>query len=138
MPLEDELWLIQQKFRDLQEYRLEIRAVWDDSAAYELNSRYLNPHEGDAEDMQNAIIKQYDALEQTNDRLEIISELLSKAEKISQKVAQRLVSADETLIDVHKQLDLSANYRSEAKHGIPEVHRIIANANNSCRGVPSS
>jgi exonuclease VII small subunit len=138
MPLEDELWLLQQKFRDLKEYRIEIRAVWDDSAAHELNSRYLNPHEADAEDMQNAMINQYDALEQTNSRLEMTSALLRKAENLSQQVAQRLASADETLIDVHKQLDLSVNYRSEAESGIPEVHRIIAIANSACRGIPSS
>jgi len=135
--MEDELWFLQQKYRDLQEYRAEIRAVWDDSAAHELNGRYLNPHEADAEMMQNALVKQLDTLEQVNEKLEIASKLAHFAEKLSLEVSQRLTSADETLVDVYKNLDLSAQYNSKAKSNIPLIYRVIASANDVCGDTPA-
>lgn len=130
--MEDELWLLQQKYRDLQEYRLEIRAVWDDAAAREINNRYLNSHETDAEQMQVSLNRQQTTLQQVDGKLDMVSKQVRLAEKLSHEIAQHIVSADEVLQDVHKHLDLFVQYNGEAVATIPSIYQFINSANSAC------
>ena len=130
--MEDELWLLKQKYHDLQEYRLEIRAVWNDAAAREINSRYLNSHEADAEQMQIALNKQHNTLQQVDEKLDMVSKQVRLAEKLSREIAQHIASADEVLQDVHKHFDLFVQYNGEALATIPSIYQLINNANRAC------
>ena len=56
--MEDGLWFLTQKLRDVKEYRLDTSAVWDDEAAHELNGHFLNPLEDDSEEMIKELVKQ--------------------------------------------------------------------------------
>ena len=49
--MEEIIWFIQQCSRELQNFRSDIRSSWEDEASKELNSRYLNPHEDDNQEM---------------------------------------------------------------------------------------
>ena len=41
--MEDIVWKMQQRSRTLQDYRKDIRGLWQDEAAKTLNRRYLDP-----------------------------------------------------------------------------------------------
>jgi hypothetical protein len=130
--MEDDLWLLQQKYRALQEYRSEIRIVWDDSAAREINNRYLHSHETDAERMQIALIRQSITLQQVDEKLDNVARQVHLAEELSSEIAHNITTADEELRKVNVHLDLFAQYNSDALSAITSIHQLINNANEAC------
>lgn len=130
--MEDDLWLLQQKYRALQEYRSEIRVVWDDSAAREINNRYLNSHENDAEKMQIALIKQSSTLQQVDEKLDEVAKQVHLAEELSSEIAHNITTADEELRKVNMHLDLFAQNNYEALSAITSIHQLINSANEAC------
>lgn len=130
--LKNELWLLQQKYRDLQEYRSEIRVVWDDSAAREINNRYLNSHETDAGQTQIALSRQSSTLQQVDEKVDEVDREVHLAEKLSSEIAHNITKADEELRHVNKHLDLFAQYNSDALSAITSIHQLINSANEAC------
>src|SRR4051794_7183658 len=55
MTLENDLWLLEQQSRALQECRRDLAWVWNDEAARELNRRYLDPHAADDGQLHRAL-----------------------------------------------------------------------------------
>lgn len=130
--MEDELWFLTQKLREVTEYRLDTRAVWNDEAAYEINGHFLNPLEEDATEMVKELNLQMDFLQQVDGKLENASQLARKAEKLSREVTQHLQEADEMNLNVHTHLDLFVHHNTEALEIMPQVYHFIAQANESC------
>lgn len=130
--MENELWLLTQKLRELKEYRADHRVVWDDEAAYELGGRFLNPLESDAEEMLKELSQQMNLLGQVDEKLKQLAELARKAEKLSKEMGQYLQEADEMALYTHTHLDLFVQHNTEALEQIPKIYQFIAQANKAC------
>lgn len=130
--MEDQLWFLTQKLRELKEYRADNRVVWDDEAAHELGGRFLNPLESDAEEMLKELNQQMNLLEQVNKKLEQLAELARKVEKSSKEMGQYLQEADEMVLYTYKHLDLFVQHNTEALEQMPKIYQLIAQANKAC------
>ena len=130
--LEDEIWLLTQKLNDVTEYRLDIRTVWNDEAAFELNGRYLDPLESDAQMLLTELNLQMQYLEQVNANLKEALQLAVKADTLSRKSAQYLKEAYEMSLKTYTHLDLSTEHNTVALETIPKVYELISQANKIC------
>ena len=131
--MEDEIWLLTQKLREIKEYRLDTRVAWDDEAAYEINGRYLNPLESDADEMIAELNQQMELLQQVDEKLIHASRLAHTAEKLSKEAARHLQEADDMSLTVYKYLDLFVQHNVEALNIIPKVYQLVAQANAACK-----
>ena len=73
--LDDALWSGAQQSRVLQDLRRDIRIVWDDEAAHEINSRYLNSHEADDLSLREEIKEQDELLKQADHKVDMAQKL---------------------------------------------------------------
>jgi hypothetical protein len=130
--MEDLLWSMTQESRVLQELRKDIRGIWDDEAARELTSRYLDPHETEDQQMLAGLNQQKDALEQSKVKLESAETHARLAEEHAVVVADRLESAEQEEKSAHSYYDTFARYNSEARSTFPAVQALIDQANSAC------
>ncbi|OCY13203.1 MAG: hypothetical protein BEV12_01205 [Microcystis aeruginosa CACIAM 03] len=115
--MEDIVWKMQQRSRTLQDYRKDIRGLWQDEAAKTLNRRYLDPHEDDDQKMIEFLQKQVQGLEKTNEELVKAKDYALEAERYSQQV---------------EHYDRSIEYYGLTQAELPNIHRLIQQANRSC------
>jgi hypothetical protein len=130
--MEDILWAITQESRVLQELRKDIRGIWDDEAARELNSQYLNPHESEDSQMLDGLNQQQDALNLSKEKLESAETSLCQAEEISVDIVDVLESTEKEINNAYSYHDTYIQYHSEAKSIFPAVYKLINQANNAC------
>jgi len=130
--MEDALWRLTQQSRTLQDFRKDISGVWSDTVARELNSRYLNPHEEDDQEIIKAFREQNEALEQAKEKLRIASEQAKEAAELSAKVVESLEFTQQELNSAYKSYDLYIQYHAEARSHLPLVQQFINKANDAC------
>jgi hypothetical protein len=130
--LEETLWPLSQQSRALQELRRDIRHVWNDEAAREINSRYLNPHESDDGRMQTALNKQKDLLEQAGQKLESTREFAQLIEECAAVVTEKLRFVEQDMDNAYSNYDLYVQYNSDARAKFPLVQELISHANAAC------
>jgi len=128
--LEESLWILKQQFRVLQDYRQDIRGIWQDDAASEINGRYFYPHEEDTNQSLTALNQQLSSLQQTDAELEIarqhgleITRLLDEAKKL-------LDSAREDMSRSHSEYSLFREQNSSARAELPAIAQLINQANS--------
>jgi hypothetical protein len=132
--MEDLLWSMAQESRVLQELRKGIRGIWDDEAARELTSRYLDPHESEDQQMLAGLNQQKNALDQSQAKLESAQNYSRQAEEHAEVVAERLKSTEQEMKTAYGYYDTFAHYNSEARATFPAVQRLINQANGACGG----
>jgi hypothetical protein len=130
--LEETLWLLSQQSRALQDLRRDISHVWNDEAAREINSRYLNPHESDDSRMQMALNNQKELLEQAGQMLESTKEFAQQIEECAAVVTEKLRFAEQDMDNAYSNYDLYVQYNSDARAKFPLVQELIHHANAAC------
>lgn len=130
--LEDDLWLLSQQSRSLQDLRREIRHVWDDEAARAINSRYLAPHEQDEERLRDALNEQSRALESAARELTAADGFARRADECGAVVAEKLRFAEQDMDNAFSNYDLYVRYNSDARSKFSVVSELIDHANAAC------
>jgi hypothetical protein len=130
--LEEALWSINQQSRVLQDLRRDIRVVWEDEAARELNGRYLNPHENDDLSMRAQMKEQVELVQQAHNQVRQAEEFGQQAEDFSKTVCERTQFARQDLDSAYSNYDLYVQYNSDARSKFPVIQRLINQANNAC------
>jgi hypothetical protein len=130
--MEDLLWTMTQESRVLQELRKDIRGVWQDEAARELTSRYLDPHENEDQQMMVGLNQQKDALDQAQAKLISAENYARQAEEYAALVAEGLKSTEQELKSAYSNYDAYAHYNSEARSKFPTIQKLISQANSAC------
>lgn len=97
--MDDELWLMAQQSRSLQELRADVGLVWNDSASQYLNGRYFDHHHNISEAMQDALTQRQQAEERAENELAYAAESGKQAEAKAMLV-QQLVHAVEQDIEL--------------------------------------
>lgn len=131
--LEETLWLMSQQSRVLQDLRKDVGRVWDDEAAREINSRFLNPHEEDDVRMRSEMNEQRQLLERAGRELESAREFAQQADECAAAVAEKLQFAEQDMDSAYSSFDLYVHYNAEANSKFPAVRELIHRANASCR-----
>lgn len=130
--MEDVLWSMSQRSRTLQELRRDIRLVWDDEAAHEINSRYLNPHDADNGRMAAALNEQLEHLKAAEQHLEKANSLELEIDECAAIVAEKLRFADQDLDSSYSNYDQYVHYKAEALSKFPVIRQLINRANSAC------
>ena len=132
MEMGDTLWRMKQRSRTLQEYRKDIRGLWQDEAAKTLNHRYLNPHEDDEQKMIEFMEKQVQGLEKAKNELKKAKEYALEADLYSQKVEHFLEREKQEVKQANHSYDLSIEYYGLTQAELLNIYELIQQANRSC------
>lgn len=127
-----ELWALQQESRALRDLRTQIAGIWADQAARTLNTRYLDPHEGDAREVCRTLDLQQQELARMWETLALADEQLAIAAEQSQHVAEALHDARRDLTDAARYYDRFASNHVEAQARLPLVEEFVNRANEAC------
>jgi hypothetical protein len=130
--MEEAIWSLSQQSRVLQDLRKDKRGVWNDEAAREINSRYLNPHEIDSQQMLAALEQQKRALDQTDARLGAAQADAQQADAYAMVVIDKLKFVEQDITNAFSLYDLFVQYNSDARSKLPRVYELIHYANNAC------
>lgn len=130
--MEDLLWSLTQESRTLQELRQDIKGVWQDEAARELTSRYLDPHENEDQRMLVALKHQEDSLEQSRLNLVSAERHGRQAEEKAALVTEGLESTQEELRSAYANYDAFAQCNAESRSKFPLIQKLIIQANSAC------
>jgi hypothetical protein len=130
--LDDAIWSINQEMRVLQDLRRDIRVVWEDEAAREINGRYLNLHDVDALSMRNEMQEQSELLKQADSKLHAAKEFRGQADSLSKTVAERSQFARQDLDNAYSSYDLFVQYNADARSKLPTIQQLINRANSAC------
>jgi hypothetical protein len=130
--LEETLWLMSQQSRVLQDLRKDVGHVWDDEAAREINSRFLNLHEEDDVRMRSEMNEQRQLLERAGRELESAKEFAQQADECAAAVAEKLQFTEQDMDSAYSNFDLYVHYNAEANSKFPVVQELIRRANASC------
>lgn len=130
--MNDLLWSMGQRSRILQELRKDIHGVWQDEAARELTSRYLNPHQSEDQRMLTNLQAQETGLEQAQEKLNLAKESSIQANDYAGLVDENLQESERELQSVYSTYDSYVHYNSEAKSKFPQIENLINLANSSC------
>lgn len=130
--LEDILWRMGQQSRVLQDLRREIQPVWDDNAAREVDSRYLNTHAADDERLLEQLHLQDESLDQSASQMAAAQEEGRRAEEQAVVVMEQLRFANQDLQGAYGHYDVYARYHVAARGKFPQVQALIREANASC------
>jgi hypothetical protein len=132
--MDDLLNTMKQESRALQELRKDVQAVWAGAVAQELNGRYLNPHEGDDQQMLAALDGQKDALDQAAIKLDSAQTCARQAENHAATVIDSLQSVEQDLGRARNEYERYRHYESEARSSLPIIQGWIDRANRACNG----
>jgi hypothetical protein len=130
--MEEILWSLEQRSRTLQELRNDIRAVWDDEAAREINSRYLNPHEIDGVRMAVALNDQSEHLKTAEEHLKLAASLELQIDEFAAIVAEKLRFVEQDMDTSYSNYDQYVHYNAESRSKFPLVRQLIGRANSAC------
>ena len=129
---DDVLWSVTQQSRVLQDLRRDIRIVWEDEAAREINSRYLNPHEADDLSMREEMKEQSELLKQAGHKVTAANEFGRQVEDLSKTVAERSQFARQDLDNAYSSYDVFVQYNADARSKFPTIRQLINRANSAC------
>jgi len=129
---DDSLWSVTQQSRVLQDLRRDIRIVWEDEAAREINSRYRNPHEADDLSMKEELKEQVELLKQAGHKVTAANEFARQVEEFSKTVAERGQFARQDLDNAYSSYDVFVQYNADARAKFPTIRQLINRANSAC------
>jgi hypothetical protein len=126
--LQEALWYLQQQSRHLQDYRLDIRGIWADDAAIEIDRRYLDNHAQDSSQSARSLASQLASIVEADVEFDLADKAGTKATQLSQQIDRllRLARADmnrsQAEYDIYQERHLAANA------AIAETESLIAQA----------
>jgi hypothetical protein len=132
MTVEQELWTMGQRSRQLQELRRDTRGAWDDEAARELAWRLLNPHQREDGKLLEALAEQAAALARAADRQAEAERRELEATHGSERAREALESAEADVSHAWKAFDLFVAYEARAREALPAIAACIERANRAC------
>lgn len=133
--MEEALWKFARKNRDLRELRQDIAGIWRDAAARDINSRYLDPHESDSQEVQAALQKQYTYISEATKFRALTLEAERNALEFTDKMARSLRATEKEMALVFSSHEETQRLHGRAKDLLPQIEQLIQSANSSCKGV---
>jgi cobyrinic acid a,c-diamide synthase len=126
--LQEALWYLQQQSRHLQDYRLDIRGIWADDAATEIDRRYLNIHTQDSSESARSLGSQLASIVDADVEFDLANRAGMKATQLSQQIDRLLqlaradINRSRAEYYIYQERDLAAN------NAIYEIQSLIAQA----------
>jgi hypothetical protein len=130
--MEEILWMMAQRSRSLQDYRRDIRASWDDEAAKTLNTRYLNPHQTDDEEMLDSLQQQRENLTAANLEIHQAQQYALEAERLSREVQHFLEIKQQEADRAYHYYQKSQEFEAATQAQLPAIDNLINRANSAC------
>jgi len=130
--MHEALWSMSQRSRSLQDLRKDIRTVWNDEAARDVNDRYLDPQEFEDDRMKTALGEQRELLEHAAQTLDSTTDLTLLIDECSAFVTEKLQFAEQDMDNSYSDFDQYVHYNSEARSKFPLVLELIDHANAAC------
>lgn len=134
--MDEILWKMEKQSQDLQALRARIKGVWDDDAAHELNSRYLDPHASDADRMQRSFRQQEEILSKVERKVVESEEQARLANEYAQKIDEDLKFSQQEVAMAYPAYEAFCEYHAAAQHLLPQIEDHIQKANQVCNDAP--
>jgi len=133
--MEEILWRFARNNQELQDLRKDIRGVWDDDAARSINSRYLDPHEAAAREVETALQKQNVYISEARKFRHQALEEARRVDDFSHKALLGLESTGREMSLVFSSHEEARNLYSMGQALFPQIDHYIQSANSTCEGV---
>jgi len=133
--MEELIWQFARSNRELQNLRKDIKSVWDDDAARAINSRYLDPHESDAHQVQISLQKQYTYISEARKFRRLALEEARRIDDFSHKIDVSLEATDREMSLVFSSHEEARNLYTKTQALFPQIDQFIQSANSTCEGV---
>lgn len=126
--MESSLWYLQQQSRCLQDYRLDIRGIWADDAATEINRRYLDIHAQDSSQSTDNLSSQLASISTADLEFELASQAGATATELSHQIDRLLQSAHMDIDRSQIEYNMYQTAHLTAAAEIVNIERLIAQA----------
>ena len=133
--MEEALWKFARKNRDLRELRQDIAGIWRDAAARDINSKYLDPHESDAQEIQAALQKQHTYITEATKFRTLALEEERSVFDLTAKMMRSSNATEREMALVFSSYEETQRLHGRAKDLLPQIEQLIQSANSSCKGV---
>ena len=127
--MENSLWFATQRTIALQALRQSLQ--WYDEAANTINTRYLNPHESDSNEMLRVFKDQYNSLEVVRSKIKIAASHMSQANLASQEVEKHYHYSEGEMRHALQEYEQGRKHESMARYQLPHIHQLITKANQA-------
>lgn len=134
----DNLWHLMAQSKALQEFRQEIRFSWDDSAAKDVNKRYLDPLDEENEQFIAKLKKLCQNIVTIENLYKNITEIIRKANAQSVKITELLQEVHSDVQVAYTHHDKSIEDVERSKILVQETADLISQANSCCIGIPTT
>lgn len=130
--MDDQLWYLSQQTRALREFRSELQGQWNDSAARDVNGRYLDP----LDEAATALLESLDALQRSLGSAHASLEAAALAERAAdaadERVREGLTAAQQQVPMADDQHEQFLRDQAEAQAEFGLVVQLIEQANRCC------
>ncbi len=133
--MEEILWKFSRQNRDLRDLRKDIQRVWDDDAARDINRRYLDPHDADAQEMEASLRKQFIAISEAAALRRRAEEEARRATQFAENMVQSLRAVERELPLLFSSFEEATRLHGKGQDLIPIIDQLIQSANTPCEGV---
>ncbi|KAA2239215.1 hypothetical protein F0L74_23705 [Chitinophaga agrisoli] len=124
-------WHLNRSAQDFQDYRNSLTAQWDDTAAADINARFLGPHAEDEARMRGFLERKNVAIQQLCEKLNEVERVNDQIRSLSEKIQQALVACEEDLRRSVTNYDFSHNRKNDAEARIPQTIVLLNTANQN-------
>jgi hypothetical protein len=126
--LQEALWYLQQQSRHLQDYRLDIRGIWADDAATEIDRRYLNIHAQDSSEFARSLTSQLASIMEADVQFDLADLAGTKATQLSQQIDRLLQLTRADINRSQAEYNIYQERNLAATAAISEIESLIAQA----------
>lgn len=134
----NDLWYLDQRSRQVIDFRGGMRGAWDDEASRELTHRYLAPQEEDDVEARKNLHLQVDSLGQAHSKFDLSGDHARDAMRHSADVSEALRLTDGETKTARQYLDSYARFRAEAGAKCASTQKLIEDASCACNQVPGN
>lgn len=129
---ENELWIYNQNSRRLREYMAELRLSWNDNAAREVITRYLQPQKEEAEQFHNHLTELQEALTKANKQMLYVRDEAPEAARLSEQIAEHTKEIQAEEKTAYEHVELSVQSRARVATLFSALLKLIDQANACC------
>lgn len=124
--MKEQLWSTARRTGELLDLANEM--IWDDTAAREIRTRFLNPLEQESKDMLASYRDQYEAIEAARAKISVMQAQQKEADKAGAALEKRHQQVQQELLRAQQEADQSNKQNGSAQALLPRVQTLLDQA----------
>lgn len=133
--MENEIWQFEQQTRILREFLEQTNGIWRDSAAKEITTNLLEPHQISNEQMLRLLKQQLEALATGDAKLQQIFEQTNQMEVVFEQMEAILQFVEADLVEAGQYVSQNHRQLAQVNTDLQNLEELIKKANAAGNGV---